>query len=205
MCSAETLPCAEVGTGQSFSIACRRSQRKGSVVGGAPARSWNWPGRTRGVPYINSDCEAPKSSSWVALIPYMTHGRWSIQLCPVSRAASMAFNCWWNLSTIPLACGWYAVVWCREVPSNRAMSDHNWEMNWTPLSEMILAGMPNRDTHWPRNALATVAKAMFGIQMASGHREKQSTIINMYANPWKGGSGPTKSMLMDWNRASGTV
>ena len=81
---------------------------------------------------------------------------------------------------------------------------NNWEMNWATLSEMISAGTPKRKTHWPRKALATIMELMSGMGIASGHHENLSTIVNRYERPWYGGRGPTKSMLTDSNRESGT-
>ncbi|XP_069781288.1 uncharacterized protein [Narcine bancroftii] len=68
--------------------------------------SWlkNSPGRESGA-------EACRPSLGAVLILRRTQGRSSAQSGPESLAISDAFRFLWNLSTNPLGCGWYAVVW----------------------------------------------------------------------------------------------
>ena len=61
------------------------------------------------------------------------------------------------------------------------------------------AGMPKCANHWDTNAWAqtTVVVSFRGI--ASGHREKRSTIVRRWVNPLEGGRGPTRSTCM-WSK-----
>ncbi len=51
-------------------------------------------------------------------------------------------------------------------------------MNWAPLSEVMVAGTPKRDTQPAKRALAQSAAVMEASGMASGHLDVQSMIVN---------------------------
>jgi hypothetical protein len=64
-------------------------------------------------------------------------------------------------------------MFCRlERPAHRA------DMNWVPLSDVMVAGTPNRDTQPAKRALAQLAAVMDERGMASSHLEVRSIIVN---------------------------
>jgi hypothetical protein len=111
-----------------------------------------------------------------------------------------AFMVRWNLSTAPLACGWYEVE-----PSKFDRSLHNWFVNSLPLSDNTSVGIPKFATHPDQNALATVVAVLSGIGMAIGHLVNLSTAVNTYIKPLLNAIGPTRSMLTCANRPDGGV
>jgi len=66
---------------------------------------------------------------------------------------------------------------------------HRADVNWAPLSDVMGAGTPNRDTQ-----PAVVVMDQRG--MASGHLEVRSIIMKRQVWPPEGGSGPTRSTWM---------
>jgi hypothetical protein len=48
---------------------------------------------------------------------------------------------------------------------------HRADVNWAPLSDVMVAGTPNRDTQPAKRALAQSAAVMDESGMASGHLE----------------------------------
>ena len=52
------------------------------------------------------------------------------------------------------------------------------DVNWAPLSEVMVAGTPKRDTHPAKRALAQSAAVMEASGMASGHLDVRSMIVN---------------------------
>ncbi len=52
------------------------------------------------------------------------------------------------------------------------------DVNWAPLSDVMVAGTPNRDTQLVKRALAQSAVVMDVSGMASGHLEVQLMIVN---------------------------
>ncbi len=52
------------------------------------------------------------------------------------------------------------------------------DVNWAPLSDVIVAGTPNRDTQPVKRALAQSAAVMEASGMASGHLKVRSMIVN---------------------------
>ncbi len=71
--------------------------------------------------------------------------------------------------------------------------DHNFEVNWGPLSEVTCNCKPKRATQLYKSALAQVSASVVFSGIASGHLVNRSTIIKRYVNPCDGGSGPAKS------------
>ena len=55
---------------------------------------------------------------------------------------------------------------------------HMAEVNWAPLSDVMVAGTSNCDTQLAKRALAQSAVVMDVSGMASGHLEVQSMIVN---------------------------
>ncbi len=51
-------------------------------------------------------------------------------------------------------------------------------VNWAPLSDVMVAGTPNRDTQPAKRALAQSSAVMDVSGMASGHLEVWSMIVN---------------------------
>jgi hypothetical protein len=52
------------------------------------------------------------------------------------------------------------------------------DLNWAPLSEVMVAGTPKRNTHPAKRALAQSAAVMEASRMASGHLDVLSMIVN---------------------------
>ena len=55
---------------------------------------------------------------------------------------------------------------------------HRADVNWAPLSDVMVAGTPNRDTQPAKRALAQSAAVMDERGMASGHLDVLSIIVN---------------------------
>ena len=55
---------------------------------------------------------------------------------------------------------------------------HRADMNWAPLSEVMVAGTPKRDTQPAKRALAQLAAVMEANRMASGHLDVRSMMVN---------------------------
>jgi hypothetical protein len=70
---------------------------------------------------------------------------------------------------------------------------HNEEVNWGPLSLVIISGTPNRWIQPCRRAAAQSAAVTDVSGIASGQRVVLSMTVNRYENPEERGSGPTKS------------
>jgi hypothetical protein len=52
------------------------------------------------------------------------------------------------------------------------------DVNWAPLSEVMVAGTPKRDTHPATRAVAQSAAVSEASGMASGHLDVLSMIVN---------------------------
>ena len=63
------------------------------------------------------------------------------------------------------------------MPSVSDMLDHRADVNWAPLSEVIILGTPKREIQLYIKAETSVGVEMSGTGMASGHRVKRSTIV----------------------------
>ena len=57
------------------------------------------------------------------------------------------------------------------------MVDHNFEVNWEPLSEVKSNGMPKWAIQWKTNALAHVSVSVPFSGIASGHLVNRSTMV----------------------------
>ncbi len=55
---------------------------------------------------------------------------------------------------------------------------HRADVNWAPLSDVMVEGTPNRDTQPAKRALAQSAALMDERGMASGHFEVRLIIVN---------------------------
>ena len=154
--------------------------------------SKNCPGSRKVVPYTSSELEQPKSSLGTDLIPSNMRGSSSIQLWLLSLAFNDDFNCRWNLSIIPLHCGWNDVVFLVCIPRLFANSFHSRETNCLPRSDVIFIGTPNLDIHMSK-ALQHVDVIISFIGIASGQRVNRSIIVNIYCFSWDLGNGPKMS------------
>jgi hypothetical protein len=52
------------------------------------------------------------------------------------------------------------------------------DVNWAPLSEVMVAGTPKRDTQPAKRALAQSAAVIEASGMASGHLDAPSMMVN---------------------------
>ena len=73
---------------------------------------------------------------------------------------------------------------------------HRVDVNWAPLSDVIVARTPNLETQSAKRTLAQSAAVMCGSGMASGHLDALSIPVNRYMWPREGSSGPTRSTWM---------
>ena len=79
------------------------------------------------------------------------------------------------------------------IPSKKQMADHKEEVNWAPLSLLIIAGTLNPEIHpWNKAEAHSVAEIP-ARGKASGQRVDLSTQVNRYVKPWEGGRGATRS------------
>ncbi len=86
-----------VGGGGQPAMVVYRSLRK--VGDGDSTVLMNWPGRISCEPNMASAGENSLSSLNEALMPSITHGRWSCQSAAVARDRKASFSCLWNRST----------------------------------------------------------------------------------------------------------
>jgi hypothetical protein len=73
---------------------------------------------------------------------------------------------------------------------------HNADVNWAPLSDVMVAGTTNLEIQPAKRDLAQSAAVMEGSRFASGHRDVLSIMVNRYVWPHEGGRGPTRSTWM---------
>jgi hypothetical protein len=95
-----------------------------------------------------------------------------------ARDRKASFSRLWNCTTNPFDCGWYAVVGECWMLSRLHRPTHRADVNWAPLSDVMVAGTPNRDTQPAKRALGQSAVVMDVIGMASGHLEVRSMMVN---------------------------
>ena len=132
------------------------------------------PGKVNVVPNTSSAGVQTKSSFTVVRMPSRTMGKNSYQLFGSPCAFKDALSWRWNLSMIPFAAGWYAVVRVRVLPRREVNSWKRWDSNCRPLSVEIVDGVPYRDIQLWTKALATVSAVISWIGMASTHLLKRS-------------------------------
>jgi len=85
------------------------------------------------------------------------------------------------------------VVMCL-TPSCWQVSAQIDDVNWLPLSEVMMAGMPNRAIQLLMRASTQVSVSMEVKGMASSHLLDRSMIVNRYRKPsLETVRGPTKS------------
>jgi hypothetical protein len=70
------------------------------------------------------------------------------------------------------------------------------DVNWAPLSDVMVAGTPNLETQPAKRALAQSAAVMDWSGITSGHLDVLSIMVNRYVWPHEGSSGPTRSTWM---------
>ncbi len=164
-----------------------------SVAGGSAADR-NSAGSANAALYTSSTAETPLSSFGAVRRPSNTHGRCSGHLELASCALKAAFSCPCVLSTIPLDCGWKAVVCTCLIPSSLVRLAHREEVNWWPWSEVGMDGTPNLATQDEMRASTQSSAAMDFKRAASNHLDDLFTMVNRYLKPSAdAGSGPTRT------------
>jgi hypothetical protein len=91
----------------------------------------------------------------------------------VAQDRKASFSRPWNCSTSPYAVvgkGWMLSRLHR--PAQRA------DVNWAPLSDVMVAGTPNHDTQLAKRALTQSVAVVEASGMASGHLEVRSMMVN---------------------------
>jgi hypothetical protein len=78
------------------------------------------------------------------------------------------------------------------------------EVNCAPLSDVMMAGTPNLQTHPENKAAAAEVAAVLARGMASIQRLVLSITVKMWLKPLEGLRGPTRSMCMWAKRRCGT-
>ena len=104
-------------------------------------------------------------------------GSWLYQFGVVQRAfnASLSLRC--ILSTKPLDCGWYAVVWFSLIPRVSDMPLQRAEVNCGPLSEVMILGTPKRETQLYMSAVQSAGAVVSVSGIASGHLVYRSRMV----------------------------
>ena len=109
--------CDDVSVGCSLATSSRKlarvdSRRRDSSASDAATLGSNSPGTARPSPYTKSAGDAPMSGLTVVRMDSKAMGSFQNHLSGSSapRAMRASLRRLWNLSTIPLASGWYGVV-----------------------------------------------------------------------------------------------
>ncbi len=121
--------CRVGGGGRPVIVVCRSLRKDGD---GDSAVLTNWPGRISCEPNTASAGENSLSSLNEALMPSITHGRWSCQSAAAARDRNVSFSRLWNRSTNPFDWGWYAVVGECWMLSRLHRLAHRVDVNWGP-------------------------------------------------------------------------
>ena len=150
----------------------------------------NSPGNLKVVPYTSSALVQAMSSLRAERMPSRTKGRALIQCDWGLCAISAAFSCRCSRSTSPFAHGWYAVVRMWWVPRSFIKRCQTSDSNWSPRSEVMLAGTPKRATQPSKKPWATVSVDVSVSGMASGQRVKRSTAVSGECSLWRSGAVP---------------
>ena len=87
------------------------------------------------------------------------------------------------------------------IPNWLQKPSHNFNLNWAPLSVVIVAEVPNRAIHPLKKASASVSALISTSGIASGQRVNRSTQVGRYLKPSAYGKGPTISICM-WSNLS---
>jgi hypothetical protein len=66
---------------------------------------------------------------------------------------------------------------------------HKADVNWTPLSDVMVAGTPNLEIQPGKRTLAESAAVMEGSGIASSHQDVLSIMVNRYMQPREGAVG----------------
>ncbi len=118
------------------------------------------------------------------------------QSAAAARDRKSSFSRLWNRSTNLFDWGWYAVVGKCWMLSRLHRPAHRADVNWVPLSDVMVSGTLNTDIQPTKRAPAQSAVVMDESGMASGHLEVQSNIVKRQVWPREGGSGPTRLLWM---------
>ncbi len=71
--------------------------------------------------------------------------------------------------------------------------DQSADVNWVPLSDVIVCGTPSLEIQVEQSASAQAEAVMEDRGTASAHRVVRSIMVKMCVFPREGGSGPTMS------------
>ncbi len=174
-------------------VVCRSLRKDGD---GDSAVLTNWSGRTSCELNTASAGENSLSSLNEAMMPSITQGRCSCQSAAAAQDRKASLSHLWNRSNNLFDWGWYAVVGECWMLSRLHRPAHRADVNWVPLSDVMLSGTPNRNIQPAKKALAQSGAVMDESGMASGHLEVQSIIVKRKVWPREGGSSPTRSTWM---------
>lgn len=109
----------------------------------------------------------------------------------------------WSLSTIPLLCGWYAVVLLLQKPQNLDSSWKSLDSNCLPWSVTMVSGTPYLHTQSRYNACATFSAVISCNGVTSIQLVHRSTIVDRYLYPSdETCNGPTRSICLVVGRES---
>jgi hypothetical protein len=81
---------------------------------------------------------------------------------------------------------------------------HQADMNWAPLSDVMIAGTPKQAIQSANRALVQSAAVMEERGIASGHLAVLSITVKRYVWLWEEGSSPTKytcTVCLKWSLA----
>ena len=95
------------------------------------------------------------------------------------EARRAVFKRMWNLSSIPLACEWYAVVVMCWMLSKLQTAAHTEDVNCGPLSDVSASGTPKRPTQCCKNTVAMPRAVVSATGTASGQRVDLSIMVKM--------------------------
>jgi hypothetical protein len=166
--------CRVNGGGRPVIVVCRSLRKVGD---GDSAVLTNWPGRISCEPNTASAGENSLSSLNEALMPSITQGRWSCQSEGAALERKASFSRLWNRSTNPFDCGWYDVVGECWMLSRLHRPAHRADVSWAPLSDVMVAETPNRNTQPAKRTLAQSAAVMDESGMNFGNLEVRSIIV----------------------------
>lgn len=127
------------------------------------------PGCRKGWPYTSSAEEHWRSSFTDALKSNSTTGNSSFHRTELPLAIRDTLTVLWNLSIIPLLCGWYVVVWIWWHAKNFVNSENNIDSNCVPWSCVIVCGIPNLEKFCVKSVFATTWAEIEEIGYASVH------------------------------------
>ena len=169
-----------MGVGENLLTVSRSCGTKLAGIWVAGVEVMKSPGRVSGVPNRSSAEEYMRSLLGAVLMPSNTQRKASNQFGPVSYAQRANFKCLWNRSTKLFAYRWYAAVQCSLMSRSFVVIDHNFVVNWKPLSEVKANGMSKQAIQWKTNSLAHVLVSVSSRVIASGHLVNWATMVRRW-------------------------